>query len=137
MTIEKGEITTVTVPHRGGMILTCAPNNDTFEISDTWPKPQTVHETVPERAKDFLSQAIASLHAPAGAVMLSASAVDAMLKDKEYSDGSLYSRIEAAATDHVITNEMATWAHEIRLDSNDERHAGGAYLSLALLQTSD
>jgi len=55
--------------------------------------------------------------------MLTASAVDAMLKDKGYKEGTLNSRIDAAAKDHLITSEMAAWAHEIRLDANDQRHA--------------
>jgi len=55
--------------------------------------------------------------------MLTASAVDAMLKDKGYKEGSLNSRIDSAAKDHLITAEMAAWAHEIRLEANDQRHA--------------
>jgi hypothetical protein len=55
--------------------------------------------------------------------MLAASAVDAMLKHKNYTVGSLKDRIDKAAKDHLITSEMAAWAHEIRLDANDERHA--------------
>lgn len=55
--------------------------------------------------------------------MLAASSVDAMLKDKGYKDGSLYSRINKASEDHLITKEMADWAHEVRLGANDERHA--------------
>jgi hypothetical protein len=55
--------------------------------------------------------------------MLAASAVDAMLKAKGLKDGSLYSRIDKAAADHLITVEMARWAHEVRLDANDQRHA--------------
>lgn len=55
--------------------------------------------------------------------MLTASAVDAMLKDKGYKEGSLNARIDTAAKDHIITAEMAAWAHEIRLDANDQRHA--------------
>lgn len=55
--------------------------------------------------------------------MLAASAVDAMLKLKKYVQGSLYSRIEQAVTDHVITQDMAAWAHAVRLDANDQRHA--------------
>ena len=51
--------------------------------------------------------------------MLAASAVDSMLKEKGYKDGSLYKRIEQAAGDHLITAEMASWAHEVRLDAND------------------
>ena len=54
--------------------------------------------------------------------MLAASAVDAMLKDKGLKTGSLYSRIDAAAKEHLITPEMATWAHEVRLEANDQRH---------------
>lgn len=55
--------------------------------------------------------------------MLAASSVDAMLKSSGYVEGSLYSRIEKAATNHLITTQMATWAHDVRLDANDHRHA--------------
>ena len=55
--------------------------------------------------------------------MLCASSVDAMLKEKNYKDGSLYQRIDKAAENHLITSEMAKWAHEVRLDANDQRHA--------------
>jgi hypothetical protein len=55
--------------------------------------------------------------------MLCASAVDAMLKAKSYLKGTLYTRIDKAKTDHVITDGMAEWAHEVRLDPNDPRHA--------------
>ena len=55
--------------------------------------------------------------------MLAASAVDAMLKAKGYKDGSLYQRIKEAAVGHIITADMATWAHQVRLDANDQRHA--------------
>ena len=84
---------------------------------------QTTDEAIPDRARDYLNQAIESLHAPAGAVMLCASSVDAMLKEKNYKEGRLYERIDEAAKDHLITSEMAAWAHEIRLDANDQRHA--------------
>jgi hypothetical protein len=109
------------------MVLTAASakvNNS--DISNIWPSPFSVSDTLPVRAREFLTQAAASLHAPAGAVMLTASAVDAMLKDKGFKDGSLNSRIDAAATAHLITDEMAAWAHEIRLDANDQRHADEA-----------
>lgn len=55
--------------------------------------------------------------------MLAASSVDSMLKAKGYADGTLYARIEKAMKDHVITEDMAAWAHEVRLDANDQRHA--------------
>jgi hypothetical protein len=57
--------------------------------------------------------------------MLCASSVDAMLKAKRYDDPkqSLYKRIEKASSDQLITEGMKDWAHEIRLDANDQRHA--------------
>jgi hypothetical protein len=54
--------------------------------------------------------------------MLAASAVDAMLKTKGYPKGSLYSRIKQAADDHLITADMALWAHHVRLEANNPRH---------------
>ena len=46
-----------------------------------------------------------------------------MLRAKGYRDGSLDARIEKAANDHLITSEMSKWAHDVRLDANDPRHA--------------
>jgi len=92
-------------------------------VSHICPSPQVVANEVPDRARSFLSQAISSLHAPAGSVMLAASAVDAMLKEKGLTKGTLNSRIDEAAKSHLITAEMAAWAHEVRLDANDQRHA--------------
>jgi hypothetical protein len=82
-----------------------------------------VDDSVPIRARQFLTQAIGSIHAPAGAVMLAGSAIDAMLKEKGLKDGSLYKRIDQAAAENLITREMALWAHEVRLEANDQRHA--------------
>jgi hypothetical protein len=93
------------------------------EVQRILPSPQDVSEDIPTRARTYLDQAISSLSAPAGAVMLAASAVDAMLKAKGLSNGSLYSRIDDAAKTHLITSEMAAWAHEVRLDANDQRHS--------------
>lgn len=109
----------------GGIVLAVAPTvaQGTADITHMWPAPQAVADELPQRAKDYLSQAVASIHAPVGAVITAASAVDAMLRTKGYKDGNLYSRIDKAAEDHLITNEMAAWAHEIRLDANDQRHA--------------
>ena len=90
---------------------------------ETFPSSPEVDEALPEKARTYLRQALNSLSAPAGAVMLAASAVDAMLKGKGLKEGSLYSRIDKAATEHLITKEMAAWAHDVRLDANDQRHA--------------
>jgi len=91
-----------------------------------WPSQPTAAEELPPRARDYLNQALSTIHAPAGSVMLTASAIDAMLKDQGLKDGSLNARIDTAAKNHLITQEMAAWAHEIRLDANDQRHADEA-----------
>jgi hypothetical protein len=95
----------------------------TNHVYDHFPKSEQVEDELPEKVKAFLTQAIESLHAPSGAIMLAASAVDAMLKEKGYKEGKLYPRINKAKEDHLITDDMAKWAHQVRLDANDERHA--------------
>ena len=84
---------------------------------------QAVNEDLPFKVKEYLQQAIDSVFAPAGSVMLCANAVDAMLKEKGYIEGSLYTRINLASEDGLITKEMAAWAHQVRLDANDQRHS--------------
>ena len=106
----------------GGVVTAAGPQQN-VAATEIYPAPQSVDDSIPLRAKEYLKQAIDSIHAPAGAVMLAASSVDAMLKEKELTDGSLYKRIEKAVEEHLITPEMATWAHEVRLDANDQRHA--------------
>ncbi|MCR4319690.1 MAG: DUF4145 domain-containing protein [Candidatus Brocadiaceae bacterium] len=106
-----------------GNLVTAWAMNFGQEAIQIFPETQSLDETIPERPRAYLHQAIESLHSPAGAVMLAASAVDSMLKLKGYKEGSLYTRIEQAAKDHLITAEMAKWAHDVRLDANDQRHA--------------
>ena len=93
------------------------------EILAMFPASQGVSDDVPQRAREYLEQAVNSLSSPAGAVMLAASSVDAMLKAKGLTSGSLYTRIDSAAQQHLITAEMSQWAHDVRLDANDQRHA--------------
>lgn len=113
----------------GGVVTAASPLE--HDISGDWsrwvreiyPSQTSVDNEITEPARSYLQQAIESLHAPAGAIMLCASAVDAMLKSKSYTEGKLYSRINKAAEDHLITQGMADWAHEVRLDANAQRHA--------------
>ena len=97
-------------------------------VTEIYPTKTEIAESIPSPARDYLAQAVNSLSAPAGAVMLCASSVDAMLKIKGYDDPkqSLYKRIEKAADDHLITVGMKDWAHEVRLDANNQRHADQA-----------
>ncbi|MEQ1868550.1 MAG: DUF4145 domain-containing protein [Vicinamibacterales bacterium] len=106
----------------GGVVTACATGHSQL-VQAHFPATKSVQDEVPEKPRAFLQQATESLHAPAGAVMLAASAVDAMLKIKGYSEGTLYSRIERAAAEHAVTADMARWAHDVRLDANDQRHA--------------
>jgi hypothetical protein len=87
------------------------------------PAARAVDDDLPPRAKRYLEQSISSLNAPDGAIMLAGSAVDAMLKICGYVDGSAYSRIEKAVTDHILTPAMKEWAHAVRIESNKPRHA--------------
>ena len=106
----------------GGVVTATAEHGDA-PVREMFPEPPSLPETIPDKARKFLGQAMDSLHAPAGAVMLAASSVDAMLKEKGFDEGSLYARINQAKDENLITEGMATWAHEIRLDANDQRHA--------------
>lgn len=108
---------------RCGGLITAGSNDILGEVTELYPSSKDVNPEIPEKARNYLSQALNSLHSPAGAVMLSASSVDAMLKAKGYTEGSLNTRINDAAKDNLITKEMATWAHQVRLDANDQRHA--------------
>ena len=93
------------------------------EALELFPAPKEVDECIPDRARHFLVQSLETIYAPSGSIMLSASSIDAMLKDKGYKEGNLYKRIEQAAKDHLITEGMSEWAHQIRLEANDQRHA--------------
>lgn len=107
----------------GGVMTAYVKANQPEFVKEMFPAPEIVPDDLPVKAKSFLQQAIDTIHAPSGSIMLSASAVDAMLKEKGYIEGSLCSRIDKAAEDHIITEGMSKWAHQIRLDANDQRHA--------------
>jgi len=93
------------------------------EIIEVFPISKEIDNSIPPTAIEYLKQAFTTVHAPVASVIVSARAIDEMLKEKGYTDGSLYERIESATKNHLITKEMAQWAHEIRLDANNHRHA--------------
>ena len=116
----------------GGVITACSEEGSPY-IVEMHPKSLEVEEAIPDRAREYLEQAISSISAPAGAIMLAASSVDAMLKEKGLNSGKLYSRINLAVEEHLITKEMSEWAHEVRLDANNQRHSDNS----STLPTSD
>lgn len=107
----------------GGLVTAASKGKANGNVVEFYPSTMILDDSIPHPAFDYLSQALESLHAPAGSIMVSASSIDAMLKNKGYTEGKLYTRINKAATDHLITKEMASWAHEIRLDANEQRHS--------------
>lgn len=90
---------------------------------EIFPSPKQAHGDIPDVARAFLQQAFEVLHAPDAAAVMAGSAVDAMLKDKGYVEGSLYTRIDEAKEAALLTQGMADWAHSVRLGSNRPRHA--------------
>lgn len=111
------------VCQRCGGVVTASSDRDNHFVKEMYPEQIFVHDAIPLRAKEYLIQAINSIHSPAGSIMLSASSVDSMLKEKGYVEGNLYSRIKNAAENHLITSEMEKWAHAVRLEANSQRHS--------------
>jgi len=96
---------------------------DRFAFFEIFPDPRMAHTDIPEPARTYLQQAYETLHAPDAAAVMAGSAVDAMLKVRGLTSGSLYSRIDEALSQNLLTKGMADWAHEVRLESNRPRHA--------------
>ena len=92
-------------------------------IAEIFPDIWQLDEVVPERVRNYLNQAHRTLSAPDASVVMSASSIDAMLQDNGLVDGSLYNRIDQAVTNGILTQKMADWAHRVRLDANNPRHA--------------
>ena len=86
--------------------------------------PDEPSDAIPARPREYLRQARDFLGQPTGSVTLSASAVDALLKEKGLKEGRLYERIHDAVAQHLISEDMAQWAHRVSLDANDPRYAG-------------
>jgi hypothetical protein len=93
------------------------------EVVQIFPESKRADEDVPPVARRFLQQAMNTLAAPDAAAVMAGSAVDAMLKELGFREGTLYARIDQAAEQHILTQGMADWAHEVRLGSNRPRHA--------------
>lgn len=92
-------------------------------VEAVYPSTETANSDLPADVRKFLDEAMRSIATPAASIMVCASAIDAMLKIKSYVKGGLYTRINEAVEDHLLTQEMGTWAHQVRLEANDQRHA--------------
>jgi hypothetical protein len=70
----------------GGVLVSTDPNN-TQRVNAIFPTPKEAHEDIPEPARRFLQQALDTLHAPDAAAVMAGSAVDAMLKHLQLTEG--------------------------------------------------
>jgi hypothetical protein len=108
------------------MLLAVGPIGITHEkapIETLYPNARSAAAEIPDPARHYLQQALETLHAPDAAAVMAGSAVDAMLKHFGLTEGSVYSRIDQAVSQHILTPAMGEWAHEVRLGSNRLRHA--------------
>lgn len=94
-----------------------------YQMLRMLPTSKMAAKELPPAAHTYLQQAYDTVFAPDAAGLLASSAVDAMLKHLDYTEGSLYSRIDKAVEDSVLTKDMGKWAHKVRLDANNVRHA--------------
>lgn len=60
----------------GGVVIAASPQEH-GNVHEIYPSSRLVNDAIPNPARSYLQQAIDTLHAPAGSVMLSASSVDA------------------------------------------------------------
>lgn len=108
----------------GGVVMASGSKGANANVEEYLPQVQrAVSEEIPERAREYLKQGFEAMAQPAASIVVTASAIDAMLKDKGLIEESLFKRIDIAAKQHLITSEMAKWAHHVRLEANDQRHA--------------
>jgi hypothetical protein len=78
----------------------------------------------PSSARDYLLEAERIRRdSPRSSILATATAIDHMLKHRGYKTGSLYERINAAVAAQEFPKSIGDWAHEVRLDANDIRHA--------------
>ena len=106
----------------GGAMLACG-LAESHPIAALYPSTNGIDKSIPGQARGYLKEAISTQQAPNASIMVCASAVDAMLKAKGYTEGWLFDRINKAVEDGLLTEAMGKWAHQIRLDANDPRHA--------------
>jgi len=105
-------------------VLTLSPNGK--DIEQIWPEQQTLSEGIPARARKALSEALKTMDiSPSSSIFSCDRAVNFMLDAKGIPlnrDQSLHEKIEEAAAKQIVIPDMKTWANQIRLAANRERH---------------
>lgn len=110
----------------GGVVAAKGRTNDGTAypyVERLFPDAWEPHRSIPPAVATYLRQARSTLSSPDASVVMSASSIDAMLKHFQLTKGSLNARIDEAATAGLLAKNMAEWAHRVRLDANNTRHA--------------
>ena len=94
----------------------------TPRVAAIYPPVWTVNEVVPDRVASYLVQAHRTMTSPDASVLMSASSIDAMLKDHNLPEGSLHKRINQAVKNGVLTQKLADWGQRVRLDTINRRY---------------
>lgn len=92
-------------------------------VEEIFPPLWSVNEAVPERVAHYLVQAQRTLNSPDASVIMSASSIDAMLKDHGLPEGDLHKRIDLAVKNAILTRHIADWGKRVRLDTVNRRYA--------------
>jgi uncharacterized protein DUF4145 len=93
------------------------------EITLIWPKPITLPQEIPSRAKKALDEAIKTKGiAPSLSILSCSRSLEFMLRDKGAEGAKLFHLIKDAAQKHILVGGMKEWADEVRWFANDERH---------------
>jgi hypothetical protein len=107
----------------GGVFAQAYGHSSNLEAEYIYPKQKAANAEIPDVPRRYLQQAFDTLSSPDASAVMAGAAVDAMLKAMGYNEGSLYTRIDKALQDNLLTKGMAEWAHSVRLESNRPRHA--------------
>ena len=95
-----------------------------YDVDTIYPSAKIAHEDVPEPARTFLQQALEHVaRARRGCGNGWRSSRRDAQEEGAHRGELLYSRIDKALKDNLLTQGMADWAHNVRLGSNRPRHA--------------
>src|SRR5688572_28133622 len=97
----------ITAPYTGGQrwwkvyqcstcggVVTVQSSVENGPVVAMFPQGRTIDESIPDRARRHLREAMDTLSSPGASIVASASAVDAMLKARNYRESRLYARID-------------------------------------------
>lgn len=96
--------------------------NNSKNVIKYFPENDVISEDIPNPAKKYLEEAVKTVHSPSASILVGSRSLNEMLLAIGYEDKNLYNKLQQASEDRKITSEMESWAHEVRLNANEERH---------------